>query len=102
MVCYDLNVVFTAESRRTQSRYFFNGIDFKTQEHAVRNLLNPELQTQNLEPLNPTTLNAYPYNPSNTFQKFGNDFSTQFSFIINVCGVTSPATAKLMAIRWSP
>ena len=53
MVCYDLNVVFTAESRRIQSRYFFNGIDFKTQEQTVRNLLNPELQTQNLEPLNP-------------------------------------------------
>lgn len=99
MVCYDLNVVFTAESRRMQSRYFFNGIDFKTQEQTVRNLLNPELQTQNLEPLNPTTLNAYPYSPSNTSQKLGNDFSTQLSPRMMVPPATRPATAKLMAIR---
>jgi hypothetical protein len=39
------------------------------------------------------------YKPSNTVQYSGKDFSTQLSPKIQICGVTRPATAKLMAIR---
>ena len=48
--------------------------------------LNPNLE--------PATRNGHPYSPSNTFQKSGNDFATQFSSRINVPGAASPATAN--------